>query len=424
MPNTIHRLLVHPSSVKQAAATPVTTEDASSSMVRAANIVELFETGRYDVTNLRRTDGGTLPVSTPGTAGGLISTVQQWLAVVATQLNQGRAGLTRVADHNEITDPLHDSRQAFSTFQMDANRLQSIGSASVPDLTTVASWVTGVVGGFKGGVCEDPDPAACETALTTYFVGAQDFDLAAEDIMWRVGNLRALAASFPPYVAALTEDWVDTIGHLGLPLSACVLYWGVEQTTACSLEIAKYYEKDPRVADYARQQFQRLEQFKRNTELVASVERTRELVIATGRYWGDTRALVAALGPFAGRVWELVESARDKLGEAKDSAWTALKKITSVTEEPADGGRATAAPSAESTATAPPSAQSTAAESPGMRARPVMSASPRQQAVDPRVDAIIQAAQKLAEDAATLKQESTAPTVERQPAGTRRRVRR
>jgi hypothetical protein len=434
MPNTIRRQLVSAPVVKKAAR-PASTPSTGSSMLRSANIVELFETAGYDAKALQ-VGRVAPPAPVPAAAGdGPVARARQWLGLIADQLNQGRETLSRTADHNEVTDPLHDSRQAFSTFQMDAKRLSTVGANTVPDWNSVTTAYNAMVNGFKGGVCEDPDPTACIDGLTTYYEEAEELDRLAEDVLWRAGNLRTLAQSFPPYLAALAEDWIETIDLLRLPLAACVFYWGVEQTTASSLEIAKYNEDDPRVAGYARQQFQRLEQFRRRTELVASVERTRELVIATGRYWSDTGALLRALGPFAAGAWELLESARDALGQAKDAAWSKVKAATvaSETGEPRGVAAATATATTaagpparpiEPAAQAAPTARPTPSAPPVMRARPVTSGGRAQPAVETPVDAIIRAAQKLAEDAVTLKEETAARTAERQPSGPRRRARR
>ena len=369
MPNQIRRELVAPLMNKLPVA-PAPTALTESSMLRSANIVELFETAGYDAKALQL-GRVTTPVPTPVVAEGPLAKVQHWLAVVAEQVSQSRTTIARAARHDQVTDPLHDIRQAFSTFPMDTQRLKRTGAGIVPDWQAITDAYGKVLNGFKGGVCEDPDPEACENGLTVYFEGAEKFDLLAQDVLWRIANLRAWGGSFPPYLAALADDWFETIGLLGLPLSACVFYWGVEQTTACALEIAKYYgtaegkrhkhggeDEHPGVAEYARQQFQKLQAFRHQTELVASVERSRELVIASRRYWTQGRDLVMALGPFAGRAWELVESAWDAADKAKDAVKTALTNAAAVQEEDkATNTPAPAPPSADKaggTTTAPP----------------------------------------------------------------------
>jgi hypothetical protein len=444
MPNSRSQVLpllttsdVYPSDIE---AMPLTTIDD------AADIVDQYEIQGYDFENLQTLDVISLEPARPPAPYAPSSTPKSWLDKFALQIRQARTAVGGPPQNADLADPLYSTRQAFATLPMDAEWLENF-QQDLPTWFAITKEVGGLIKDFRDGVCDEriEEAELCQTTLTKYFQRSLEIDRFQQDLRWRLDNFQTAAQGFPPYVVWLVDGWIQTMRLLPLPLAASLAYWGVEQTVACTLEISKHAE-DARTAEYAERQFKLLESWRRRKDLVASVMQTRQLLIAAGTFARETLEFGEAAGPYVGWAWQVLTSG---LGDLTKAAAFAINVVKNATRAPASyapppapaAAPTTAAPSTPTTAVpsasvaAPskppvesrPPAPATGqafSESPGMRARPVTSASPRQQATDTRVDALIQAAQKLAEDAATLKQETTPRTVERQPAGTRRRVRR
>jgi len=394
MPNNMSGQ-VSPLIYTDSAELPATVEVAeASSMLRAATIVDQFEMDYIDVEDAESVALAQMEAMPRAGGGSAIAAVQRWLDAV-------RTGVAQTAQSAEMADPLYPTRQFFSTVPMDAETLEHF-KAHLPAWDKVKEDIAKVIGDFRAGFGDDEVEEAdlCKKTLTAYFERSLNIDRFSQDLMWRFGNLGSAAQSLPPYLARLTTDWMETARILGLPLAASVAYWGVEQTTACTLEISKYAD-DARTAEYAAKDFKLLESWRLQKNLVASVGETRELVMATGTYAKQAGELAEAVGPYVG--WAVrfitagIRNGVTEIGKIKQGIETGTRApAPAVPPKPLAEGAAPPAHPSHATPTKPGSA------------------GPSDE-VETRVEALLRETQKLVDEVGRLGRDVAArpaPTVE------------
>ena len=133
--------------------------------------------------------------------------------------------------------------------------------------------------------------------------------------------------TLPPHLATLARDWIETVEILGAPLALCVAYFGAEETIACTLEISKHGE-DFRSVEVAAHDHKRLQIWGEHTQLVTTVQETRELIMATRTYGAEAYQLFRAFGTYKDWAADLIGDALEPGG--RQAGQSLLKAITGI----------------------------------------------------------------------------------------------